>query len=235
VSGALSLVGPRDGKPIVPLNLVADFGGGGMVLVAGILAALLERERSGRGQVVDAAMIDGVGLLLAMTWSMRNAGAWSDERASNLLDGGAPFYDTYLCADGRYVALGALEPAFYAAFLDGIGTVADTRDWPAQYDRWQWPQLRAKIAAAFLVRTRDQWADHFAGSDACVSPVLTIAEASMHPHMQERASYRDHPSGGRQPSAAPRFSRTPASVAHVTDRADAFARWGLGAQAAQDR
>jgi alpha-methylacyl-CoA racemase len=228
LSGALALIGPPDRKPAVPLNLVADFGGGGMLLVAGILAGLLERERSGRGQIIDAAMTDGVGLLLAMTWSMRNAGAWSDQRGSNLLDGGAPFYDTYLCADGQYVALGALEPAFYAAFLAGIGDVADTRDWPDQYDRARWPQLRANISAAFLARTREQWAERFAGSDACVTPVLALAEAAAHPHQQARAAYLDHPAGGRQPDAAPRFSRTPGRAAdQPVDLEKALARWGL--------
>jgi alpha-methylacyl-CoA racemase len=228
LSGALSVIGPRDGRPTVPLNLIADFGGGGMLLVVGVLAGLLERQRSGRGQVVDTAMIDGVGLLLAMTWSLRNGGAWTDQRGTNLLDGGAPFYDTYLCADGGYVALGALEPAFYAAFLDGIGVVTDTRDWPEQYDRAGWPQLRAHIAAALSRRTRDEWADHFAGTDACLTPVLTMEEAAAHPQVRGRDSHRDHPAGGRQPAAAPRFARTPALAPDRTvDHADALARWGL--------
>jgi alpha-methylacyl-CoA racemase len=228
LSGALSLMGPRDGKPTVPLNLIADFGGGGMLLVAGVLAGLLERQRSGRGQVVDVAMVDGVGLLLAMTWSLHNGGAWVDQRGANLLDGGAPFYDTYLCADGGYVALGALEPAFYAAFLDGIGVVADTRDWPDQYDRARWPQLRARIATALLTRTRDEWAGHFVGTDACLTPVLSMEEAATHPHLRDRDSHRDHPAGGRQPSAAPRFTRTPALAPdRIVDRAEALARWGL--------
>jgi alpha-methylacyl-CoA racemase len=228
LSGALALIGPPDHKPTVPLNLVADFGGGGMLLVAGVMAGLLERERSGRGQVIDVAMTDGVGLLLAMTWSLRNSGAWSDQRGTNLLDGGAPFYDTYLCADGHSVALGALEPAFYAAFLQGIGAVADTGDWPDQYDRARWPQLRANIAAAFLTRTRDEWAGYFAGSDACVTPVLTMAEAADHPQLHARASYQRGP-GGWQPSAAPRFSRTPGHTAgDPADPAEALARWGLG-------
>jgi alpha-methylacyl-CoA racemase len=228
LSGALSLIGPRDGKPTVPLNLVADFGGGGMLLVAGVLAGLLERERSGRGQVIDVAMVDGVGLLLAMAWSLHNGRAWTDERGTNLLDGGAPFYDTYLCADGRYVAVGALEPAFYAAFVEGLGAVTDTREWPDQYDRARWPQLRARIATALLTRTRDAWAEHFAGTDACVTPVLSLDEAAAHPQMRHRDGHRDHPAGGRQPSAAPRFSRTPPLDAdRALDRAGALARWGL--------
>jgi alpha-methylacyl-CoA racemase len=228
LSGALSLIGPADRKPTVPVNLIADFGGGGMLLVAGVLAGLLERERSGRGQVIDVAMIDGVGLLLAMAWSLRNGGAWTDERGVNLLDGGAPFYDTYLCADGGHVALGALEPAFYAAFLEGLAEFTDTRDWPAQYHRARWPQLRARIAAALLTRTRDEWADHFAGTDACLTPVLALDEVAAHPHLRHRDSHRDGPAGGRQPSAAPRFSRTPPLAAdRRTAHADALARWGL--------
>lgn len=229
LSGALSLIGPRDGKPVVPLNLLADFGGGGMLAVAGVLAGLVERERSGKGQVIDAAMVDGVGLLLAMTWSLRNGGAWQDRRGANLLDGGAPFYDTYLCADGRYVALGALEPQFYEAFVDGVGAVANTSDWPDRADVSQWPQLRAKIAAALLSRTRDEWAERFAGSDACVTPVLTLAEAAVHPHLQHRNAYRPHPAGGFQPDAAPRFSRTPAraGAASPSEPGAAYERWGL--------
>lgn len=226
LSGALSLIGPAGGKPIPPVNLLADFGGGGMLLVAGVLAGLLERERSGRGQVVDAAMVDGVGLLLAMTWSLRNGGAWRDQRGTNLLDGGAPFYDTYLCADGGYVAVGALEPQFYAAFLDGLGAVTDTSNWPDRRDVAQWPRLRARIASALLLRTRDEWAEHFAETDACVTPVLSLPEAAAHPHLRHRDAYESHPAGGLQPSAAPRFSRTPARVAQSTD---VTARWGLTA------
>ncbi len=228
LSGALSLIGPRDGRPVVPLNLLADFGGGGMLLVAGVLAGLLERERSGRGQVVDAAMLDGVGLLLSMTWSLRNGGRWQDQRGANLLDGGAPFYDTYLCADGGYVALGALEPQFYAAFVDGLASVTDTADWPDRTDVSQWPKLRARIAAALLSRTRDEWAEHFAGSDACVTPVLSLAEAAEHPHLKQRNAYRDHPAGGLQPDVAPRFSRTPGHAsAPPSDPTAAYMRWGL--------
>jgi len=230
LSGALSLIGPGGGGPVVPLNLLADFGGGGMLLVAGVLAGLVERERSGTGQVVDAAMVDGVGLLLAMTWSLRNGGRWRDQRGGNLLDGGAPFYDTYLCADGGYVALGALEPQFYAAFIEGIGAVADTSSWPDRADVSQWPVLRARIAAALLSRTRDEWAQHFAGSDACLTPVLSLAEAAEHPHLRQRHVYRDHPAGGFQPDVAPRFSRTPGRAkAPPPDATAAYERWGLTA------
>jgi alpha-methylacyl-CoA racemase len=219
ISGALSQFGAAGGPPAIPLNLVADYGGGGMVLVAGVLAALLERGRSGRGQVVDVAMVDGVSLLLAQTWGLRNAGLWRDRRGSNLLDGGAPFYDTYRCADGGYVALAAIEPQFYATFLDGIADLADTSAWPGQMDRDRWPELKAHIAAVFLKRGRDDWAGRFAGTDACVAPVLSLDEAVAHPHQQHRASHREWRAGGRHPAAAPRFSRTAAVAAD--DIADA--------------
>jgi alpha-methylacyl-CoA racemase len=217
ISGALSLMGPADGPPAIPLNVVADYGGGGMLLVTGILAALLERGRSGRGQVVDAAMLDGVSLLLAQTWSFRNAGLWADRRGANLLDGGAPFYDVYLCADGGYVALAPLEPKFWDAFLDGIAVVADTSTWPDRDDRARWPALRAAIAAAFLQRPRDAWAAHFAGTDACVAPVLHLDEAVEHPHLRHRDSHRTWRAGGRHPAAAPRFSRTPGAATDAVD------------------
>lgn len=227
ISGALSLIGPPGGKPTVPLNLVGDFGGGGMLLVAGVLAALLERERSGAGQVIDVAMVDGVSLLLAQTWSFRNAGSWRETRGGNLLDGGAPFYDTYRCADGGYVALGALEDQFYAAFLDGMADVAEVGTWPDRTDVRRWPELRSCIAAAFAQRTRDQWAERFAGTDACVAPVLSLDEAVEHPHMRRRGSHV-RGAGGPQPAAAPRFSRTPATAAaEPASRADTLRAWGL--------
>lgn len=228
VSGALSLIGPAGGGPAIPLNLVADYGGGGMLLVAGVLAALLERERSGRGQVVDAAMIDGVTLLLAQTWSFRNAGLHRDQRGANLLDGGAPFYDTYLCADGGRVALAALEPQFYDAFLEGVADVADTAEWPDRDDRAAWPRLRACIATAFLAHPRDTWAARFAATDACVAPVLSLDEAVAHPHLTHRGSHHDWPGGGRQPAAAPRFSRSVARAKGGTgDVTDVRRAWGL--------
>jgi alpha-methylacyl-CoA racemase len=224
ISGALAQFGAAGGPPAIPLNLVADYGGGGMVLVAGVLAALLERGRSGRGQVVDVAMVDGVSHLLAQTWGLRNAGLWRDERGSNLLDGGAPFYDSYRCADGGYVALAAIEPQFYATFLDGIADLADTSAWPGQMDRDRWPELKAHIAAVFLQRGRDDWAGRFAGTDACVAPVLSLDEAVAHPHQQHRASHREWRAGGRHPAAAPRFSRTAAVAADdVADAAVAAA------------
>lgn len=172
----------------------------------GITAALVERGTSGRGQVVDAAMVDGAALLTACLHGMRATGAWSDERGTNLLDGGAPFYDTYETSDGRYVSVGALEARFYAQFLDGLGIAPD--EVPAQNDKSGWPELRATIAARFRTRTRDEWEKEFEGRDACVTPVLTPAEAAYHPHAVARASFVDV-DGVVQPGPAPRFSRTP--------------------------
>ncbi len=203
LTGALHAVGPAGGDPVVPLNLVADFGGGTMLLVTGVLAALLERERSGRGQVVDAAMVDGVSTLMTMTWSLWSAGRWRDERGTNLLDGAAPYYGTYRCADGRYVAVGALEPQFYAQLLAGLGLDGPSQDEP-------WGPARERLAAAFASRTRDEWTAVFAGSDACVTPVLSLAEAPDDEHLAARRTLRREGPGVR-PGPAPRFSRTPAA------------------------
>jgi alpha-methylacyl-CoA racemase len=226
LSGALHSVGRAGERPVPPLNLVADFGGGSMLLVVGVLAALWERERSGRGQVVDAAMVDGASTLLAMVWSMLAAGAWTDERGANLLDGGAPFYDTYTCADGGHVAVGALEPKFYAELLAGLGLADEAL--PAQYDRAGWPTLRDRFTAAFATRTRDEWAAVFAGTDACVAAVLALHEVPDHPHLAARSTLVEH-DGVRQPSPAPRFSRTAPKVPSLkpvdVDAATILAEW----------
>jgi alpha-methylacyl-CoA racemase len=208
ISGALSLVGRAGERPVPPVNLLGDFGGGGMLLAMGIMAALVERARSGLGQVVDAAMVDGSALLTSLLYGLRASGGWQDERGTNLLDGGAPFYDTYETADGGYVAVGALEPQFYTALLDGLGLIG--ADLPAQHDRAGWPQLRARFTEIFARRTRDEWAEIFAGTDACVSPVLTMGEAPAHPHALARNAFTDV-GGVTQPAPAPRFSRTPAA------------------------
>lgn len=205
LTGALHATGAPD-KPVQALNLVADFGGGSMFLVVGILAALHERAGSGLGQVVDAAMVDGAASLMTMTYGLFGAGLWRDERQANLLDGGAPFYDTYPCADGRHVAVGALEPQFYARLLDGLGIADQVQG--HQYDASRWPEHRALFAATFRTRTRDEWAAAFAGTDACVAPVLGLAEAPLHPHLAARAVFTDV-GGSIQPRVAPRFSRTP--------------------------
>jgi alpha-methylacyl-CoA racemase len=207
VSGALYPIGRAGERPVPPLNLVGDFGGGGMLLAFGVLAALLERQQSGLGQVVDAAMVDGSALLSSFLYGLRATGAWQDARGVNLLDGGAPFYDTYQTADGEYLAVGALEPKFYAELLAGLGL--DGADLPAQYDRAGWPELRDRFAAAFRQRTRDEWAAAFAGSDACVAPVLSPAEAPAHPHNAARGTFVEV-AGVVQPAPAPRFTRTPA-------------------------
>ena len=205
LTGALHAVGPAD-TPVPPLNLVGDFGGGSMLLVVGILGALLERERSGVGQVVDAAMVDGASLLLQMTWWMQSAGTWKDRRAANGLDGGAPFYRTYRCADGGFVAVGCLEPQFYAVMLDGLGL--DPAGLPGQDDVDRWDELTEALGGTFATRPRDYWADMFAGTDACVTPVLSLGEVHGHPQIAARRTVlRD---GDRtQAAPAPRFSRTP--------------------------
>jgi alpha-methylacyl-CoA racemase len=204
LAGALGAMGRRDSPPPPPLNLVADFGGGGMLLAFGVAAALVERERSGRGQVVDAAMVDGVALQLAMLLSFRAMGGWSDERESNALDGGAPWYDSYATADGKHVAVGAIEPQFYADLLARLGL--DPAEWP-QHDRRCWPRLRAALARTFAARTRDEWAEALAGTDACVTPVLSVEEAAAHPQNAARGVYRTV-DGVLQPAPAPRFSRS---------------------------
>ncbi|MFC5992651.1 CaiB/BaiF CoA transferase family protein [Pseudonocardia hispaniensis] len=209
LTGALHAIGRTGERPVPPLNLVGDFGGGSMLLVIGVLAALWETERSGQGQVVDAAMIDGASLLTQMIWSMLAKKVWTDRPDSNLLDGAAPFYDTYTCADGRHVAVGAIEPQFYAQLLVGLGIAAD--ELPEQLDPHGWPAIRARFAEAFATRTRDEWAEVFADTDACVTPVLAFGEAAQHPQLAARSTIVA-PDGVPQAAPAPRFSRTPAAV-----------------------
>jgi len=208
LTGALHAIGTAD-KPVAPLNIGADFGGGSMFLLVGILAALFERQTSGRGQVVDAAMVDGASSLVTMIYGLLGAGLWRDRRQANLLDGGAPFYDTYACADGRHVAVGALEPQFYVAFLEGLGLTGALPG--GQYDLAHWPEHRRRFAEAFATRTRDEWADAFAGTDACVTPVLGLREAPVHPHLAARGTFVEQ-DGASLPGPAPRFSRTPGAV-----------------------
>jgi alpha-methylacyl-CoA racemase len=209
VAGALDPVGRAGERPVPPLNLVGDFGGGGMLLAVGVLAALYERSRSGRGQVIDAAMIDGAALLTSFIHGMRGQGAWQDARGTNLLDSGAPFYDTYETADGLYMSVGALEPQFYAALLHGLGLTDE--DLPGQLDRDRWPQMRARFTEVFKGRTREEWTEIFEGTDACVAPVLGLGEAPAHPHVTARSGFMDV-GGLTQPAPAPRFSRTPAET-----------------------
>ncbi|MGU3500037.1 CaiB/BaiF CoA transferase family protein [Mycobacterium sp. C31M] len=206
-TGALSAIGYRDRPPVAPLNLVADFGGGSMLVLVGILAALYEREKSGTGQVIDAAMVDGVSVLSQMMWTMKATGSLADQRESFLLDGGAPFYRVYEASDGGHLAVGAIEPQFFAALLAGLGLHAD--ELPGQFERDRWPQLRAVFEERFATRTRDEWAATFAGTDACVTPVLGWAEAADSTHLNARSTLIDV-AGVRQAAPAPRFSRTPA-------------------------
>lgn len=208
LAGPLSAIGRRGSPPPPPLNLVGDFGGGGMLLALGVTAALVERQRSGAGQVVDAAMVDGAALQFAMIMGFRAIGLWSEERESNLLDGGAPFYDTYGTADGRWVSIAALEPQFYAELLTRLGL--EPAEWP-QYDRARWHALRHQLTELFASRTRDEWADLLGATDACFAPVLTPEEAAVHPQNAARGVYQTV-DGVLQPSPAPRFSRTPGSI-----------------------
>jgi alpha-methylacyl-CoA racemase len=208
VTGALSAIGPAE-QPIPPLNLVADYGGGSMLLLVGVLAALDHVRRGGNGQVVDAAMVDGVSLLTAMTRGGLAAGWWEDHRHHNLLDGAAPFYRTYQTADGEFVAVGALEPQFYLAFVRGLGLEGE--DLPDQYDRSGWPELSERFAARIKEHTVTEWEEVFAGTDACVEPVHSLTAALSDPHLVARRTFMSG-AGLTQPSPAPRFSSTPATT-----------------------
>jgi alpha-methylacyl-CoA racemase len=204
VTGMLAAIGEPD-APSIPLNLVGDFGGGSTFLVMGVLAALFERGRSGLGQVVDAAIVDGVAQLSQMIWSIRAMGAWQEQRSSNILDGGAPYYRAYQCEDGRHVAVGAVEDRFFEQTLTGLGL--NSGELPDRNDPGQWLALGNIIAAVFKTRSRDAWCEIFAGTDACVTPVLTMSEALEHPHLQARGVLR-RVDGVPQPMPAPRFARS---------------------------
>ena len=205
LTGVLEAIGPAGGKPVPPLNLVGDYGGGALYLAFGVLAALFERQRSGRGQVVDAAMVDGAASLAAIFMGLRAGGQWGEGRGANLLDGGAPFYDTYVCGDGRHLAVAALEPKFFAELAERLDL--DRSFVKRQYDRRCWPELRVAIASVLLTKPRDAWAERFATGDACVAPVLSFGEAATHPHAVAREAYVEI-DGVTQPAPAPRFSRS---------------------------
>lgn len=224
IAGALWPIGRAGERPVPPLNFVGDFGGGGMLLAFGVLAALLEARGSGKGQVVDAAMVDGAASLTTMVLGLRDAGAWEDERGTNLLDTGAPFYEVYEAADGRYVAVGAIERPFYEALVDGLGLEPELVAHQMERDRW--PETKARFAAVFATRTRDEWIEHFEGTEACIAPVLTFDEAPLHPHNRARSTFVPRGSS-YQPGAVPRFSRTPSALRDATDPDDAFRRWGI--------
>ncbi len=206
LTGVLDAIGPAGGGPLPPLNLTGDYGGGALYLAFGVMAALYERQRSGQGQVVDAAMVDGAASLASIFFGLRAAGNWSEPRGQNLLDGGAPFYGTYETADGRWVAIGPLEPKFFALLAQALGL--EDRFVKRQYDRRLWPEMRDAIATAFRQRTRDAWCDLLEGTDACFAPVLSFAEAPGHAHAAQRGAFVDV-AGVVQPGPAPRFGRTP--------------------------
>ncbi len=210
LTGALHAIGRKGQKPVPPLNLVGDFGGGGMLLAFGMVCGLLESQKSGKGQVVDAAMVDGTALLLGGIFGMNGAGLWNDrEHETNMLDGGAPFYDTYETSDGKYVSIGAIEPQFYAILIDKLGLKNETL--PGQHDRAQWPAMKVKFEGLFKQKTRDEWCAIMEGTDICFAPILTMTEAPHHAAAKARNAYIDV-GGFAQPAPAPRFSRTKEAI-----------------------
>jgi alpha-methylacyl-CoA racemase len=230
IGGALWPMGRADSAPVPPLNLVGDFGGGGMLLAFGMVSALLEAARSGQGQVVDAAMVDGAAILMTMIHAFHASGIWNDERGANMLDTGAPFYEVYETADQQYLALGGIEPQFYAELLEGLG-LSDDPLFAAQNDKGNWPAMKVRVAAAVATRTRDEWVAVFEGTDACVAPVLSPWEAHRDPHNQARSTFVEV-DGVVQPAPAPRFSRTPSSINRPPplpggDTVSALLEWGI--------
>ena len=233
LAGALHAIGPRGQKPVVPLNFVGDFGGGGMLLGFGLVCALLEARTSGRGQVVDAAMTDGTALLSTMVYGFKAQGQWSNQRGDNLLDGGAHFYDTYTCADGKHIAIGAIEPQFYALLLKLLG-ITDPA-FAAQMNPAVWPDLKQRLSALFATRPRDAWCALLEGTDVCFAPVLDWDEAPQHPHNVARKTFIEV-DGVVQPAPAPRFSRTVAGVrgsAVEKSTDEMLESWGVSSQTLQ--
>ena len=229
ISGALGAMGRPDSPPAPPLNLVGDFGGGGMLLAFGVLAALLEAKSSGKGQVVDAAMSDGAAILMLPLYSMHATGFWTDERGGNLLDSGAHFYDSYETKDGKYISIGSIEPQFYALLLKHIGL--DSEELPDQMDRQAWPALKEKVRNIFLTKTRDEWCAIMDGTDVCFAPVLSMSEAKEYAHNRERGTFVEA-HGITQPAPAPRFDRTPGTLDRAPSRPgqdteEGLADWGI--------
>jgi alpha-methylacyl-CoA racemase len=232
LSGALHAIGRPDSPPPPPLNLVGDFGGGGLLLAYGIACALVERSRSGKGQVVDAAMVDGASALMAIIYGAHASGWWRDERQANMLDGGAHFYDCYETKDGKYVSIGSIEPQFYAKLLELTGLAGEAL--PQQMDRAGWQPMKKRFAEIFRSKTRDEWCRIMEGTDVCFAPVLSLAEAPEHPHIKARRTFVEV-AGARQPAPAPRFSRTPGAIERPPANAGehtepALADWGFAAE-----
>ncbi len=232
LAGTLEPLGRKGEKPFAPINLVGDFGGGGMLLAFGVACALVERGLSGKGQVVDAAMVYGAASLMTMIHGMRQLGFWKDERGTNLLDGGAHFYDTFETADGKYVSIGSIEPQFYAELLEKTGLAEG--DLPRQMDREQWPAMQQRMEAVFKSKTRDQWCEIMEGSDVCFAPVLSMEEAPRHPHIAARDTFVTI-AGKVQPAPSPRFSRTAPSIERPPPQPgqhtdEALGDWGLDAE-----
>jgi alpha-methylacyl-CoA racemase len=230
IGGALWPIGRAGSVPVPPLNLVGDFGGGGMMLAFGMVSALLEAARSGQGQVVDAAMVDGAASLMTMVHALHAVGAWKEERGVNVLDSGAPYYEVYETADGKYFAVGGIEAKFYAALVEGLG-LSDDPAFSVQNDTSRWPAMKERLAEVFLTRTRDEWEHIFEGTDACAVPVLSPWEAHLNPHNQARSTFVEV-EGVVQPGPAPRFSRTPSSISRPppfpgADTVSALVEWGI--------
>ena len=236
LAGALHAIGEKGGKPLAPLNLLGDFAGGGMFLAFGMVCALLEARQSGLGQVIDCSMVEGTALLTTLFFAMHQAGLWKDERGSNGVDGASHFYNTYETQDGKWIAIGAMEPQFYAALIAKIG--ADPQRFARQNQPDTWPELKAELARIFKTRTRAQWQDLLEGSDACFAPVLSLAEAPGHPHNRARGSFIEV-DGTVQPAPAPRFSRTAPEVKHGprpagADTEEVLHAWGFGSDEIRD-
>ena len=232
IGGALWSMGRADSAPVPPLNMVGDFGGGGMLLAFGMVAALFEATRSGRGQVVDAAMVDGAACLMTMIHAFHHGGLWNDQRGANMLDTGAPFYEVYETSDGQWMAVGGIESQFYAELLKGLGLTEDS-SLPPQMSRDDWPAMKSRFASIFKTKTRDEWTAVFDGTDACVTPVLSPWEAHLHPHNEARSTFVEV-AGAVQPAPAPRFSRTPSSVSRPpspagADTVSGLLEWGVDA------
>ena len=230
LAGALEPIGRRGEAPVPPLNLIGDFGGGGMLLAYGVVCALVERAQSGRGQVVDAAMVDGAAALMTIIHGAAQSGWWHPERGTNMLDTGAHFYDVYETRDGKYISIGSIEPQFYAELLEKIGWAGE--DLPHQMDRSQWPDLKRRIADVFKQKTRDEWCEIMEGSDVCFAPVLSMSECQEHPHIRARGTFVEV-AGTPQPGPAPRFSRSKTQIScpppHAGQNTDeALADWGFG-------